>query len=456
VVAHGTAGVLIRGRCREGLAFDGPAPDDSMPHFFKMLRFVLLASLLMPQALLCATNTDAASKACQFSETTFSGDAALMLRQSPTRFRLMASRYVSMIEAQRGYNCTGTATVSFDGHRYTQAGRSDDPGLMELIPAISRFTGLSLINSYDGLILALILSGFSLGYAGFLRLHLDRRARLIGSFVFLCIAIAEARVADEYVFQIAPLVAVIPWLLHLGSRQSKIALPVCASLLALVCSFCAIVRSGSAIICLTFLIALFLARYRIQRPFLPILLVLLSCLPSLFFTRSLIARRNASLHRIGGSALTVDSHPIWHTLYIGLGFIPNSEVPEYLDEVADKRVRSIDPTATYTSARYQAILKHELWDIFRRRPLLVFGIVAAKTGVVIVLALILLFPARHSILTDRSRLWIDIPFLLTIAMSGMNGIVAVPRASYLLTFFCLAFLYTTIKLLESHGASSSS
>jgi hypothetical protein len=384
---------------------------------------------------------------CRSSDQVYDGDASLMLRrEAPTHFRLMTSRYVSIVEAARGYQCTGTTTVGFDGHSYLQTGRSDDPAMMELVPTVSRVIGISLANTYDLIIFAVISSGILIGYAGFWHLCPGRRPRAIGAAVFLCLGVAEARVADEYMFQISPLIAAIPWLLHLGLNRKKVALTVNAALLAFCCSWCSLVRSGSIVICMTFLLTMFITRYRIQKPFLPILLIILACVPSLLFERSQIARRDTALAKVGETARSVNSHPLWHTIYIGLGFISNSEVPEYRDGVAGAKVQSIDPTVAYTSAKYQAILRHELWSIVKRKPMLVIGILAAKAGIVILLASILLYPARHLIFAERPVLWLDASFLLTIGMSAMNGIVAVPRASYLLTFLCLTFLYTSIKL----------
>ena len=387
---------------------------------------------------------------CGYSNQVFDSDVSLMRREAPTRFGLMTSRYVRTVDAARGYQCTGTATIAFDGHQYLQAGNGDDPGMMELIPTVSRWIGMSLVDTYDLVVFVVIVSGTIIGYVGFWHLYPEGRSRAIGAAVFLCLGIAEARIADEYMFQISPLIAGIPWLVYFGLREKKLMATISASLLAFCCSWGSLVRSGSMVICLTFLLTMFAVRYRVQRPFLPILLIVLACVPSLLFQRHLIARRDNALAKLGESARVENSHAFWHTLYIGLGFIPNSEVSGYRDEVAAEKVRSIDPTVAYLSAKYQAILRRELWGIVRRRPMLVIGIVAAKVGIVILLASIVLYPARLLIFTEKATLWLDAAFLLTIGMSGMNGIVAVPRASYLLTFFCLAFLYSSIKLCRGY------
>jgi hypothetical protein len=389
---------------------------------------------------------------CRYSDELYAGDLSLLqLREAPTHFMLMTSRYVSMVQAARGYQCTGTTAVGFDGHHFLQTGRSDDPGIMELIPTVARYTGTSLANTYDLVIFAVVTSGILIGYAGFWHLYFDWRLRGIGAIVFLCLGIAEARIADEYMFQVSPLIAGIPWLLHFGLTGKKFALTACAILLALCCSWCSFVRSGSIIICMTFLLAMFTARYRFQNPLLLFLLTLVACAPSLLFERSMIARRDIALAQVGETAMAVNSHPLWHTLYIGLGYIPNSEVSEYRDGVADEKVRSIDPTAAYASAKYQTILRRELWRIAEHRPMLVIRILAAKAAIIIVAASILLLPAWRLIFVEREVLWLDVAFVLTIGISAMNGIVAVPRTPYLLTFLCLTILYSTIKLCRGNS-----
>jgi hypothetical protein len=387
---------------------------------------------------------------CHYSDRVYADDSALMLRpKAPTRFRLMTSRYVAMVRAARGNQCTGTTTVGYNGHHYLQTGGGDDPGISELMPAISCFFGVSIANSYDLVILAVISLGILIGYAGFRKLFSDRRLRLIGVAVFLCFAIAEAAIADVYMFQVSPLIAAIPWLFYLGITGKNLALTLVATLLAFCSSWCSLIRSGSLVIGLTFLLSLFAFRYRSQKPWLPLVLIALACIPSALFERSVISRRNAALSQIGETAQAEHGHAFWHTFYIGFGFIPNSEVPAYKDSVAAEKVRSIDPSAAYASAKYQAILRRELWSLVERRPLLVITTLAAKAGIMVLLASFLLYPVRRLVFAEPAIFWFDAASLLTIGMSAMNGIVAIPKASYLLTFLCLIFLYSSIKLCRS-------
>jgi hypothetical protein len=382
------------------------------------------------------------------------GDAAIqLLREAPTHFRIMSSRYFAMVGAARGYECAGTAAVGFNGYRYFQTASGDDPGIMEWVPTLSRLTGLSLAAAYDLTILLTITGGLLIGYAAFWKLYPDQQLRWIGVGVFLCLGFAEAKIADEYIFSISPLIAGIPWLLYFALAGRLNALTASATTLAFFCSWFSLVRAGTIPVCMTFLVAMFFLRRRVQKPFVPCLLLILACIPSVIFEQSITARRDAALARVGQSAKSQNSHLLWHTVYIGLGFIPNSEVSEYRDGVAADKVRSIDPTATYASTTYETIIKQEVWNIAKRKPLLVTGILLAKAGIVVSLALILFFPVRRLMFTDGPLLWFDAAIVLTMGMSSLNAIAAVPRSSYLLTFLCLGFLYSALKLCRARYQS---
>jgi hypothetical protein len=391
---------------------------------------------------------------CRYSDQVYDSDDSLMRQKVPTHFRLMTSRYVQIVQAARGRNCTGTATVAFNGHNYTQAGMSDDPGIAQLIPNISSFLGLPLGRTFDLSALAVISIGILIGYAGFWRSYPDRRVRWAGATVFLFLGLAEAKVADVYIFQTSPLIAGIPWVLHFALRRRFFALYASAALLAFCCAWCSLVRIGTTPICMVFLVTLFIGRCRVHKIFLPLLLILLACLPPMLVERHLIARRDALLASLGGTATAVNNHPIWHAIYAGLGFVPNSEVPAFNDSIAMEKVRSIDPTVPYTSPKYEAILRREVLRMAKHKPMLLIENLAAKTGIVFLSALILLFPARRLLFAEREVLWLDAAFVLAIGLSAMNAILVVPKVPYMLTFFCLTFLYSSVKLCRERFLST--
>jgi hypothetical protein len=383
---------------------------------------------------------------CRYSNQIYDSDASLMRQKVPTHFNLMSSRYLDIVQAARGYHCSGTATVAFNGHHYIQAAMGDDPGIPVLIPTIASLTGLPPADAFDLTTFAVISLGILIGYAGFWRLYPDQQTRWAAAAVFLCLGLVEAKVADFYIFQISPLVAGIPWILHFGLSRRTFALNVCAAVLAFCCSWFSLARSGTTLICLAFLIPLFACRYRVQRIFLPLLLIILAWVPAQFFKQYLITHRDTVLARVGEPATSVNSHVIWHSIYVGLAFIPNSEVPQFNDAVASNKVRSIDPAVPYTSAKYELILRREVFGIARHRPMVLIENLAAKTGIVALMALILLFPARRFLFANREVFWLDSAFVSAMGVSAMNAILVVPKPPYLLTFFCLTCLYSFVKV----------
>ena len=384
--------------------------------------------------------------ACPYSEQVYHSDEALMRQKAPTYFRLMTSRYVEIVQAARGYDCSRNAAIAFNGHHYFQAGMSDDPGIAELIPAFSSLAGMSLAGAFDLLTFAVIALGLLIGYTGFRRLYPERSLRLVGAAVFLCLGLAQALVADVYIYQISPLIAGIPWILHFALSRKSVALNLSAALLAFCCSWCSLVRIGTTAICIAFLAVLFIARCRVHKVFLPLLLIVLACVPSILFERNLIARRDRFLNGIGQTATAVNNHPVWHSIYVGLGFVPNSEVTKFSDTVAMDKVRSVDPTVSYTSERYEIILRREVFEIAVHKPFLLIENLAAKGAIVAILAFIVLFPARRAIFVEKETRWLDAAFVAAITMSAANIVLVAPKPPYLLTFICLTFLYSSVKV----------
>jgi hypothetical protein len=382
---------------------------------------------------------------CRYSDALYKSDAEMMRHAAPTHLRLMPSRWVQIVEAARGKRCVGTVTVAFNGHEFLQTGRTDDAGIAELIPTLSSWTGLSLAQAFDLTVIAVIFLGLGIGYAGFWRMFPDAQLRLAGAGVFLLLGIAEITVANVYVFQSSPLIAGIPWVLYFAWHNRTLALNVSAALFMFCCACSSMVRIGTSLCCFVFLAILFLVRGPLRAALLSMVFVCAACLPVYLVNHSLIAHRNAILASLGTPMTAENGHTVWHSIYIGLSFIPNTDVPAYRDEVAADRVRAIDPTVEFTSQPYEAILRQEVLNLVKRRPMLILGNLVAKSTIVILLAAILLLPTKGSFSFNRQCLWIDAAFIAVMAVSSMNAILVIPRRTYLLTFFCVTSLYSVVK-----------
>ncbi|HEY3541210.1 MAG TPA: hypothetical protein VGK79_01600 [Gaiellaceae bacterium] len=74
-------------------------------------------------------------------------------------------------------------------------------------------------------------------------------------------------------------------------------------------------------------------------------------------------------------------HPLWHSAYIGLGYLPNKYGIRWSDSVAAAAVRRVDPSAPFLSPRYSAILRRLYFHIVRTDPGFVAHTYADKAAV---------------------------------------------------------------------------
>jgi hypothetical protein len=394
---------------------------------------------------LCAAMTsltDGYLHTCHYSAAVFDADSVRMKQKPPTVLYLMPSRYLEILQATRGRNCSGIPLVAFNGHFYFQAGLSDDPGIAQLISSISSHTENSPETIYDWIEFLIAFCSAGFGCAGFFKLYKANSARIVGTIVFFCLACVQAIAADVYIFQSAPLIAGIPWLLYYAQNLKLTVLTACAMFIAFCCSWCSLIRSGTLLIGLVFISTLLVGRWWKWRIVPALMLIFAACIPATVFEKNMIAERNTFLAGQGEVATAEDSHPIWHSIYIGLGFIPNSVVPAYDDSSAINKVRSIDPSAPFTSKKYENILKHEVLNIAIHKPMVLFLNIVIKTAIVVASGFVLLLPAARILYRKEKQLWFDGSFLLAIMLSSLSGILVVPKPRYLLTFLCLTSLYS--------------
>ena len=145
-------------------------------------------------------------------------------------------------------------------------------------------------------------------------------------------------------------------------------------------------------------------------------------------------------HWLGSSALGREqptSHPFWHTVYIGVGYLPNSYGLKYFDTTAIERVRRTDPNVRYLSPRYETILREAYFDLVRDHPVWVAtqyavkALVATADTAPYLLLVLLTIPAMLLLGPERRvrRRWVmlTLPALIVMFLPSM---VAIPEQSY--------------------------
>lgn len=147
-------------------------------------------------------------------------------------------------------------------------------------------------------------------------------------------------------------------------------------------------------------------------------------------------------HRIGVnlSANTPTSHPLWHSLYIGLGYTSNRYGIHYADGYAAAAAQEADPGVVYLSPAYADALHHQVDALIQHDPGFVVKTEAEKSVVELshagryILLLVLLLPAALAAIgAARLRRRELALFLPAVAIGALPAIVAIPLRDYELT-----------------------
>ncbi len=142
-----------------------------------------------------------------------------------------------------------------------------------------------------------------------------------------------------------------------------------------------------------------------------------------------------------GYRRSVNHHLLWHTAYLGLGYLTNPYVPSWRDSVAVEYVQAIDPAAIYGGEEYEALLRSRVEEIVHRHPRFVFYTVAAKSGVLACMLLLCINIGLAAAISNPKPLGTELAFWLAMAAAALPGIIAIPEPQYVLGMITLALYY---------------
>jgi hypothetical protein len=382
---------------------------------------------------------------CEVSQATFNADSQLLNQRPPTHLRLMSSRYVDLRRAVRGLNCSGVPLVAFDGLRYRRAGGEDDPGLYYFVPEFVRISHVSLAAAVDLTLIGTVLLATTVGLWGYILTVETTLGRRVGIVAFLLVTAIELIGGDVYVMNAAPAVACVPWILYFASRRKVTASAVVTFAVVGAASqmanfFRAYAAAGLVLFVIVTTVALCQMKPLGRTLLLAALLLAAACV-QLGFTR-LYRQRSTFLGQRRDAAFEPGQvHPFWHSVYIGLGYVRNSEVPAYKDEVAIAKVHFLRPSAIYLSTEYEQVLKHETLALVKRRPFLILENVVAKLAVVFFFCVCAANVGLYAAKLARKPIWFELAFWGAIAFNSMFGILVVPNPKYLLGAIAFAAQY---------------
>lgn len=364
------------------------------------------------------------------------------------------SRYEQLFEAVQGYQKTGISLVAEKGGQLYPAGSTDDVGIYYFIPKIVDIFNINLDQAVNiffiGITILSLIAGL-IGYFLLFRTSISRWIVLI-AISFLSVFLYffyKYMISDAYVTSLSITIATLPWFLYfiknLGYRRLFIVF-IFFTGIGIGTSHFIRAHSGTAVLIFISFMLLSLKIQWKQKLVFIILLVFSSLIPTVYFN-SLLDKRDIYLkYRQPEYEQIPRQHPLWHSIYIGFGFLKNEYVPRYKDEVAIEKVRSIDPKVKYLSREYELTLRNEVFKFIKKHPFFVIETVLAKIVAILIYLLIFANIGLIAAFLYPKPQYVESAFILSLGFSSTPGILVMPYPGYLLGFIAFATVYGIVSI----------
>lgn len=363
----------------------------------------------------------------------------------PSWIHLMATRYWDLQYTLAGMQTIRVPLIEVEGKAFGPSAAVDDVGGYYFIPLISRSLGLSLPHSVDVFFAGVVGLGLLVGVLGFLQLFRRWPARWIACAGMAILAWAAFRVGDVYSFFFATTAFAVPWVLGLTRRpDSALRLGSFCLMLGLLSGVANTVRSYSGTAALLFACGIVLFQWTANKRHKALVLLCLGVgllVPKLVIARK-VAERDAFLQaQCPGYSPRNARHVIWHSVYIGLGYLQNDYGIRWNDSVAYEKVQSIAPGTSFGSPEYERILRTQVLSIVRQSPWFVFLTLASKVGVVLLVSVIAANVGLTAAVVHHKPWPIEVCFAIAVIFNSLFAILVFPTPQYMLGLASFAALY---------------
>ncbi len=365
---------------------------------------------------------------------------------------IMSFRLDELAATLQGLHQTGVPLVAASDGTLRASGFSDDPGLYLFVPIIARLLNLDAYSAYRLFVILLVSIGAITGVLGFFALTKERLPRAYTLAIAGVLVWGSLRIADVYSVAFAVPFACVPWLLAAmrrpwGGRHAGVMLATIGGI-----SYTAhLLRSHAATSLVLFTTLLILQR--LSRPAriraLAALVLGVALVASSF--AGLTAYRDAYLSRaVPNHEPTPIGHPFWHSVYLGLAYLPNPYVSAWDDRVAAAKAAELAPEAPYLSPAYENALMAEYLRVIGGDPLFALRTYGAKLAVVIPRVFVLIGLGWFALSRRRPPRFVLVAFLLAIAFEALPSLVTLPAHRYMLGLYTWSAMFGIVCVMEVH------
>ena len=371
--------------------------------------------------------------------------------RSPTRITLMAARWSTLQVSAAGFQKTGVRLVGWDGGHLVPTQYKDDSGLDYYVPQFASFLHLSLADATDLFIFGVVMLSSAIGLAGLMLVLKGRGLKVWAVCEVALLAVLSVGIGDVYAIQSAVVILTVPWVLYFsrdwegGSRFSFFFV---VGVLAGVANF---VRSqaGTTVLVFCFLLLGLYGKGSSRRRILLLSCLLAGVAASTLYYRHAFVVRDAYIqnHDSAYRPPAPRQHPLWHSVYIGLGFVSNPYVPGgYCDQVGMNAVQKASATTSFFSPEYDRVLGQQVYKLATSHPYVVLVNVAAKLGILQLTALLAGNIGLLAAICYPKPRSLEGAFLMATGVGAVQGLLVIPNTKYVLGGVAMLVLYGLVSI----------
>lgn len=363
----------------------------------------------------------------------------------------MDSRRQGLQETLIGLQQSGEPLIAFSNNQYKTSSYTDNLGGYFFIPKLANWLNISIDSAIDIFYGGLIIIAFIISCIWLYKSVKASKLLLYPVIILVAISVIAFVIGDVYTASFFSVFFLIPiFFLSLSNKQlwKKIVLFV---LIGILIGFSNFIRSQAGTVVLVFFFSYLILNKEIRilnKIYLSVSLLIGLTIFN-FWHDDVISKRNRFLISQGTNIEQIDRHPLWHSVYIGLGYLDNDLGIKYLDEIASEKVASIKSNVVYCSEEYENILKDEFYKIVKKQPIFFIQTMMAKTGMILLLFLIFSNVGLYFIIKSIKDFRTLIPFVLSLVFSAIPAILVMPRFSYLIGFLSLTVFISIFYYLKS-------
>ena len=318
---------------------------------------------------------------------------------------------------------------------YVAVGAADDQGTYVVVPLVAHALGLDAHAAMEVVFLIAVFLTLLLYPLVFYALFRSWAAALVAPVMLL----AAARIIsgqDIYWVPALTAFALLPPLLLIDRRWPRGSFPIMLGLLV-VASVASSFRSNAGLgIAIASVIVVLARPWSLSRKGVAVATLAVAYLSIMALGMTAIREYRDSWVGDPDFAIeAVGTHPVWHTAYIGLGYLPNGYQLRYRDEDAIATVESIEPGTEYVSEEYEDILRERYLEVASENPDFFISVTAQKVLVTLgnaaplLVLLALLLPPALAFRRRQATRWLVL-IVPAVLLASIQPIFAVPFHVY--------------------------